>query len=169
MTIYYKPTQLESYVSEIFKSLHIYDPTQINKIYIANKLGIYLEYSRYKPFAHEEDDFKLINIYKFSSKKEQREQFYHELDHILRHSGDQLKLPKLMTDWQEWDCKSFMLYAAIPYHMIHFLGDVEYGNSKHLSDTFGVTENLIVERILQIKQRRELHLIESRYVSSCIY
>lgn len=161
MTKYYNPTSLEQYVSTIFKKLQIYEPSQISKVYIAEKLGIYLEFSKYKPVAHEDGDFKYINIHKYATKKVQREQFYHELNHLLRHSGDQLELPKLMTDWQEWDCKSFMLYAAIPYHMIHFIKEFEYGNIKHLSDNFGVTENLIVERLRQIKRRRELHLLES--------
>lgn len=169
MTIYYKPTNLESYVSESLKKLHIYEPGQIDKSYIAEKLGIYLSYSACKPFAHEEDDFKLINLNKFAPKKIQREHFYHELDHILRHAGNQMTLPKAMVDWQEWDCKNFMLYAAIPYHMIHYLQPFEYGNIKHLSDTFGVTENLIVERLEQIKRRREMYLLESRHVQTCIY
>ena len=169
MTIYYKPTNLENYVSESFKKLHIYEPGQIDKSYIAEKLGIYLTISEHKPFAHEEDNFRLINIHKYAPKKVQREQFYHELDHILRHAGDQLSLPKPMIDWQEWDCKNFMLNAAIPYHMIHFISDYEYDNIKHLSDAFGVTENLIVERLQQIKRRREMYLLESRHVPPCIY
>lgn len=159
MTLYYKPTNLEHYVSTIFEKIGIYEPHDISKQYIADELDITLDFTKYKAVAHEEDDFKYINLYKNATKKEQREQFYHELNHILRHSGDQLKLPKLMTDWQEWDCKNFMLYAAIPFHMIHYIN--EYGNSKHLSNLFGVTENLIVERLLQIKERRELYLIES--------
>lgn len=169
MTIYYKPTNLESYVSKIFIRLHIYEPSQIDKNSIAEKLGIYLEYSYHKPYAYEEDDFKLINIQKNAPRKVQREQFFHELDHILRHAGNQLTLPKAYVDRQEWDCKNFMLNAAIPYHMIHYLQPHEYGNIKHLSDTFGVTENLIVERLQQIKRRREMYLLESSHVPTCIY
>ncbi|WP_458414559.1 ImmA/IrrE family metallo-endopeptidase [Schinkia sp. CFF1] len=169
MTILYKPTTLEHYVSDSFKKLQIYQPHQINKSYIAEKLGIYLTFSDKKPFAHEEDDFKLINIDKYASKKVQREQFYHELCHIFRHAGNQLTLPKPFSDWQEWDCHNFMLYAAIPYHMIHYLQPYEYGNIKHLSDTFGVTENLIVYRLKQIKRRREMYLLESSHVQTCIY
>lgn len=169
MTKLYKPTRLEHYVSESFKKLGIYEPSQINKSYIAEKLGIYLEYSHHKPYAYEEDDFKLINIQKNAPRKVQREQFFHELDHILRHAGNQLTLPKAYIDRQEWDCKNFMLNAAIPYHMIHFISDYEYDNIKHLSDAFGVTENLIVERLQQIKRRREMYLLESRHVPPCIY
>ncbi|HHY72245.1 MAG TPA: ImmA/IrrE family metallo-endopeptidase [Bacillus bacterium] len=165
----YKPTRLEHYVSTIFKNLHIYQPYEIDKIYIADKLEIKLEYSRHKPFAYEEDDFKFINIDKYETKKGQREQFYHELCHILRHAGDQLKMPKPFTDRQEWDAKNFMLNAAIPYHMIHLINDDEYVNIKHLSDTFLVTENLIVERLKQINRRREMYLLESRYLQTCIY
>jgi hypothetical protein len=159
MTLY-KPTRLEQYVSELFKKIHIYEPSQISKRFIAEKLGIYLDFSEHKPVAYEDYDFKYINIYKYSTKKEQREQFYHELTHLLRHAGNQLELPNLMVEWQEWDCKNFMLYAAIPYNMINYVYEYD-GNIKYLSDLFGVTENLIVQRLLQIKERRELYLLES--------
>lgn len=157
MTKLYNPTTFENYVSNIFEKLSIYEPQQIDERYIANKLDIELVYSNFKPFAEEDEElnFRMINLNQYETKKVQREQFYHELNHILRHAGDQLTLPKTMIEWQEWDCKNFMLYAAIPYHMINLLKENEYTNIKHLSDAFGVTENIIEERLFQIKNRKE--------------
>lgn len=156
----YKPTTLEEYISELFIRLRILEPQHIDENYISKKLNIHLEYSLQKPYAYEDDDIKIINLYMNSTKKEQREQFYHELCHHLRHAGYQLVTNKLFREWQEWDSNKFVLLAAIPYHMLNHISLNDCLEINKLSNTFGVPEELCEKRVEYIYNRIEARKLE---------
>ncbi|WP_234541377.1 tyrosine-type recombinase/integrase [Paenibacillus pseudetheri] len=44
--------------------------------------------------------------------------FFHELCHVIRHSGDQRWMPDLFREAQEIDADRFALYATIPFFML---------------------------------------------------
>ncbi|MFC7321066.1 ImmA/IrrE family metallo-endopeptidase [Halobacillus campisalis] len=83
----------------------------------------------------------------------QREQFFHEFCHALRHVGKQTMMPEAFRELQERDARNFTLYAALPYHMIkeYNLKDPEIIG--RLSLDFKVAPELYVERLDQIQRR----------------
>lgn len=159
----YKPTTLEKWVSKLYKTMGIYEPTDIEERKIARYLGIHLTYSDKRCFARDEGRFKLINISKVLDKETQREIFYHELCHILRHAGYQYKLmPKAFRELQEWDAEHFTRYAAIPFHM---LKDIDFKSPTlvyDMSKTFKVSEEVCkyrVEHIYRNAQPKETYTV----------
>ncbi|WP_236611096.1 ImmA/IrrE family metallo-endopeptidase [Halalkalibacterium ligniniphilum] len=64
------------------------------------------------------EEIKLIAVNSTLEKEVQREQFYHELAHILRHARRQIMMPKAFRELQEWDANNFTRYAALPLHML---------------------------------------------------
>ncbi|WP_028982761.1 ImmA/IrrE family metallo-endopeptidase [Sporolactobacillus terrae] len=120
MNYYYRTLSLDQSVSKLLKDMGIHKPHEISEKRICFKLGIHLVYSNRRCYSIDEDDFKLINIDNRLPKPKQREAFFHELCHVLRHSGNQLngQIPKPFINLQEYDAKRFTQYAAIPLHMI---------------------------------------------------
>jgi len=83
---------------------------------------------------------------------EQREQFFHELCHILKHVGHQSMLPKAFRELQEWDANNFTMYAALPYFMVKQYDFEDPYLIQHLAIDFKVSEDLCKKRIEQIKR-----------------
>ncbi|RWZ60871.1 ImmA/IrrE family metallo-endopeptidase [Halobacillus fulvus] len=89
------------------------------------------------------------------SKPMQREQFFHELCHAIRHVGKQTMMPDAFRELQERDARHFTLYAALPYHMIkeYDLNDPEL--IERWAYDFNVSFELCEERLEQIKRRSD--------------
>lgn len=152
MKYIYRPTALESWVSSFYRNLNIYTPEDLDEKTIAAALNIFLYRRELPPLAYEEGRFKSITIDCRASLEEQREQFYHELCHILRHAGYQTgMMPKAFRELQEWDARHFVRYAAIPYHMLRFIDFSEPDFLLVAAKRFGITPALCQERIQKIK------------------
>ncbi|MGG0718367.1 ImmA/IrrE family metallo-endopeptidase [Robertmurraya massiliosenegalensis] len=144
----YYPFPLDKWVSRLYKSIGIYNPEDIEERKIAKMLGIHLTYSDKRSFARDEGNFKLININKYLDKKKQREIFYHELCHILRHSIYQYKImPTAFREIQEWDANHFARYAALPFHMLKFFDFKSPTLISELSNTFKISEDICQYRV----------------------
>ncbi|WP_371809544.1 ImmA/IrrE family metallo-endopeptidase [Halobacillus sp. Marseille-Q1614] len=117
------------------------------------KYQIFIHYkpheSRYTRFGRYEE----IVINSTKDPLIQREQFFHEFCHALRHVGKQTMMPEAFRELQERDARNFTLYAALPYHMIkkYNLQDPEI--IERLSQDFKVSPSLCVERLDQIQRR----------------
>ncbi|RDY69143.1 ImmA/IrrE family metallo-endopeptidase [Halobacillus trueperi] len=85
----------------------------------------------------------------------QREQFFHEICHAIRHDGKQTMMPEAFRELQERDAWHFTLYAALPYHMIkrYDLDDPELLD--RWAFDFKVSNELCEERLGQIKRRSD--------------
>lgn len=97
--------------------------------------------------------YKAISLDSRCTIKEQREQFFHELCHILRHVGHQSMLPEAFRELQEWDANNFTMYAALPYYLVK---QYDLNNEyiiQDLSYDFKVTEELCVKRLQNIKRK----------------
>jgi Zn-dependent peptidase ImmA (M78 family) len=147
----YHPTALESWVSRFYRNLNIYTPEDLDEETIAYALDIYLSRKDISSFSYEEGKFKSITIDRRTSPEEQREQFYHELCHILRHAGRQSMMPEAFRELQEWDARHFVRYAAIPFHMLRYIDFNEPDFLLLMAKKFGVTPILCKERIQKIK------------------
>lgn len=114
----YFPTALEDWFTDQYIKLQIKTSQDIDIELLAYKYNIFIHYkpmlARYDIF----EGYKAIIIDSRCKPEEQREQFLHELCHILRHVGHQSMMPKYFRELQEWDANQFMMYAVLPYFII---------------------------------------------------
>ncbi|MDL4842791.1 ImmA/IrrE family metallo-endopeptidase [Aquibacillus rhizosphaerae] len=163
----YTTTALEDWVSNWYQRIGINNPKQINLKYIARYYDVFIHQkempARYDVFGR----YQAITLDSRTSVIEQREQFFHEFAHILRHCGNQSMLPDAFRQLQEWDARHFTMYAALPYHMLH---NYEWDNPcliEDLAHDFRVSENLCLERIEKIKRNNSTNFhIETMYAKA---
>lgn len=152
----YKTTALEDWVTDFYLRLKIKNPRQINEDYIARIYSIFINRHPLPSYHKVVGNFRGIYIDIRKSKAQQREIFFHEFAHILRHSGIQTMLPSAFRELQEWDARHFTKYAAIPHHMLQF---IDFGDEYIIDQTanlFKVTPELCEERLEQIYNRMGL-------------
>ncbi|MEK4973607.1 ImmA/IrrE family metallo-endopeptidase [Niallia sp. FSL R7-0648] len=136
---------------KMYKNMNIYKPEDIDIRKIANYFRIHLKFSTNRSYSFQNGNFMIININKSLNNMEQREVFFHELCHLLRHCGNQYKnMPKAFRDLQEWDAEHFTRYAAIPYHMLKLINWKSGSLITDLNKIFCVSENICLERINHI-------------------
>lgn len=158
----YKPTFIEQWVIDTLKSADIIYPSDLEPDRVARAFRI--DYSVWPGITCSYLDscgnafiMESYAVYNTGF----RDQFFHELGHVLRDAGDQLSMPKLYREYQEWDANLFALYAAVPFHMIDF----ERGYTIcSIMEEFNVSENLANKRIEDI--RRKIFL-ERQFQSEC--
>ncbi|MFP7469972.1 ImmA/IrrE family metallo-endopeptidase [Niallia taxi] len=149
---YYQTTALEDWVTNFYLKLNIHSPQDINEDYIAREQRIFLHRKRIAPFFQIVGRYRGITIDLRETKNKQREVFFHELCHILRHSGNQGMMNKAFRELQEWDTKNFTKYAAIPHHMISYIPLYDENVIEQMANMFKVTPELCEERLNQIKK-----------------
>ena len=149
----YTTTALEDWVSTWYKNRKFDYPVDLKLRKIAMQYEIFIHYkpldTRYARFGR----YKEIVINSTLSNVYQREQFFHELCHAIRHVGKQTMMADAFRELQERDATHFTLYAALPYHMVrrYNLEDPEILD-RWVHD-FKVSYELCEERLNQIKRR----------------
>lgn len=151
--ITYPTTALEDWVTNFYLRLGIRSPGQINETVIARRLNIFIHRKPRSSFNEIYGRYMGISIDSRETLEIQREMFFHELCHILRHSGIQSMMPEAFRELQEWDARNFTLYAAIPYHMLHFIDLEQIDPVGDMAYMFKVSYDLAEERLEQIKRR----------------
>jgi Zn-dependent peptidase ImmA (M78 family) len=159
--MHYKTTALEDWVTNFYSTQRITSPKQmeIKKIALNNRIFINL-----KPrpsYCLVNGNYKGIYLDNRVSEQRRNEMFYHELCHIMRHTGSQFLMSNEFRKLQEWDANNFTLYAAIPHHMIHSIPFGEPGYIEETARIFKVTPELAMKRIQQILERKQLESIYS--------
>lgn len=149
----YTQTYLEDFIDNLYTRLNIYTPQDISEEYISTRLGIMLIRESGPAFHTHICGTDVIYVDDRLSLKEQREQFFHELCHVLRHVGNQSLIPLSLRELQELDAKRFTKCAAIPFDMVKDWDLWSENIIQKASDTFGVTEELCEQRLLQIRNR----------------
>lgn len=153
MKLYYYTTDLEDRVTKLYKNLNIQYPHDIDENYIARKLRIFIHRKPQESFYEVVGRYRGITIDVRVNKEKQREMFFHELGHILRHYGSQSSMPVSFRQYQEWDATNFMKYALIPYHMLHFIDFHDPNVIDKTAKLFCVTPELCEKRLIQIENR----------------
>lgn len=157
----YYPTPLESWISKLYKSLGMYSPKDIDEKTIAHFFRIFLYYKEMKAIAYENGRFKSITLDSRMDRTQQRESFFHELCHILRHVGWQAgMMPAAFRELQEYDSRNFTRYAAIPFHMLHTFDIRDPNIVTHMSEAFTVSPGLVHERLERIKYSAVSRIME---------
>ncbi|TRM08778.1 ImmA/IrrE family metallo-endopeptidase [Lentibacillus cibarius] len=164
MAYEYRPFQVEKWISRFYYKIGIVNPEDIDERTITKHLGIHLTYKEKRSFSAEDGQFKLINIDSRLSGQEQREHFYHELCHVLRHYGSQLLMPKAFIELQEFDAKRFTRYAAIPFDMLKLFDLKSPYIVQNMAYRFNISEKICKERLDGIhrnkKPKKDISMIE---------
>jgi hypothetical protein len=149
----YLTSALEDWVTSFYTRLRILQPTQIKIEYIARMNDIFIHYKQIPAFHEVIGRYRGISLDSRETNEVQREMFFHELCHILRHCGVQSMMPAVFREMQERDARHFTRYAAIPYHMIQFIDIKDPYVIDQMVDKFKVTPDLCQERLEQICNR----------------
>ena len=148
----YLTTPLEDWVTDLYKQMQIFKPKDIKEEKFARYFEIFLRYKAGNAF-YINGRFKSITIDSRLTTQIQRQIFFHELCHILRHAGNQSLMPSAFRELQERDARHFTRYAAIPYHMLNQIDMDSPYVIEEMSDTFKVTSELCLERLIQIQNK----------------
>jgi Zn-dependent peptidase ImmA (M78 family) len=149
----YHTTALEDWVTNLYTRLRILQPRHIKEKYIAQKFEIFILKNPIPSTFLVRGRFQGIYLDTRVSKEEQKEHFFHELCHILRHVGCQSMMPKTFQELQEWDARNFVRYAAIPHHMINYIDFKDEYVVENTANLFKITPELAEERLNQIKHK----------------
>ncbi len=93
-----------------------FTPNDLDIDKIALSFGVDIVY--YDKTTFSENEERVIFIDNRNDRTEQRKVFFHELSHVIRHSGDQRWMPNLFREAQEIDAERFALYATILFFML---------------------------------------------------
>lgn len=164
----YKTTALEDWITERYLRMNIKEAPDINIKRIARIYDISIHYkpmpARYDIFGR----YRGIVLDSRVSVPEQREQFFHESCHVLRHVGHQSMMTKAFRELQEWDANRFTMYAALPYYMVKNYNFEDPQIIINLAHNFKVTEDLCKKRMEHIKRNilmnPSLYLKRNKYI-----
>ncbi|MET3846844.1 ImmA/IrrE family metallo-endopeptidase [Paenibacillus sp. OAE614] len=162
---YYKQTALEEFIAERYISHSLLKPDDLDIHQIADCFKIEIYYDNCIPCSDNEKRVIFLNLkYK---ERELREIFFHELCHVLRHVGDQRRLPSLFKEGQEVEADQFKFYAAIPFHIINNLPVPQQRGQaiKYIADTFQVTKEFAEKRLDQLERRELQGKIDAAFVN----
>ncbi|WP_026577135.1 ImmA/IrrE family metallo-endopeptidase [Bacillus sp. SB49] len=149
----YTTTDLEDWVSNWYIKYRITHPNEIDIKKLAMRYEIFIHYkdmdSKYVRFGR----YREIVLDTKLDTTTQREQFFHELCHAIRHVGKQTMMPEAFRELQERDARHFTLYAALPYHMVKNYDLEDPDLLDRWAYDFKVSYELCEERLEQIKRR----------------
>ncbi|UOY92869.1 ImmA/IrrE family metallo-endopeptidase [Ectobacillus sp. JY-23] len=152
--LYFPTTPLEDWITAFYKRIGVKQPKDLNIDYIADQCNVLLLRERTESYRIDNDFIQIIVLDERLSPQKQREVFFHELCHMLRHYGNQGIMPESFRQLQEWDAVRFTKCAAIPIHMLQY---IRLENNRDIiadmSEMFKVTPRLCKERLNQIRNR----------------
>lgn len=148
----YRTTPLEDWVIAFYKRIGIKKPADLQIDVIAERCNVILLSKETESYYIMNDYMRIVIVDSRLPFEQQRESFFHELCHILRHEGMQGIMPPLFRDWQEWDAVNFTKYAAIPLHMLQYIR-LDRDPIVEMSRLFKVTPELCQKRLEQIHNR----------------
>lgn len=161
----YFKTPMEQWIEEQYRANGVLKPLDLDIDRIAMIFGVDIVYCDNSPFSENED--KVIFIDRRDDYIEQRKIFFHELCHVIRHSGDQRWMPELFREAQENDANRFALYAMIPFFMIEQL-QLPANRSEVISllvSEFQIHLDFAKLRLKQVEDR----ITESKFLSTYTY
>lgn len=131
-------THLEDYVNNLYKSLSISDPYQLDIDLIAKKLRLDVFYGN--------ASFRLNDniMIKKTTRQKEWQSFGHELCHFLRHVGNRFSVNRLFKDLQEYQADYFSYHFCVPTFMLQKLKEV---NVYVIMNLFNVEEDFAARRL----------------------
>lgn len=154
MIPFYQPTDTELLICDLYQTIDINHPHEIDIEQIAALWGADIVYYEGKPDAYWDEDGSVIFLHKDDPIRKQRSDFFHELSHIVKHEGDQDELPGLFVDLQETQAWHFALIASMPYYLLP--SPIEMTWSEYiglLANEFNLPIEMATDRAKQIMAR----------------
>ena len=165
----YTYSHLEDWIENFYREIDITIPEQINFEYIAEMLGIRVYFKPVPSFS-----FKYYGKYRIvlderKNRKEQWNDFAHELCHVLKHYGNQFIMNKMFRQLQEFQANNFMYHFCIPTFMLlkMTLPQLESEAIKLIGDTFNVTYPFAAKR-LEMYKRKQFSLLLNKTITKQI-
>lgn len=149
----YTTTHLEDWVANWYIKKGFLTPKQLKVAKIAQRMDIFLHRKPKSSSYLIHGRYKGITLDSREDLLTQKEHFYHELSHILRHVGIQSMMPEAFRELQERDARHFTLYAALPFHMVSKYDLSDPYIVDRWVDDFKVTPALCEKRLQIIKER----------------
>lgn len=153
---HYCPSELECWINEKYQQDGIYSPHEMDVERIAALFGVDVMYYMGPSFADWKDgQYSVIFLNKLLKVDKQREAFFHELCHPLRHVGHQKHAPTGLMELQEIQAEIFQLYASMPFYILNNYEEILRSNNcvPILSAEFSLPEALVKRRLEQIISR----------------
>jgi len=115
----YRPSETELWISGLYQQNGILQPKDLTISAVSEIFSVKVSYYDGPVFAEwEEDNYAFIFLNRNKSQEEQKNDFFHELCHPLRHVGRQNELPLLFQELQEMQAAQFQLLAAMPVYLV---------------------------------------------------
>lgn len=153
----YTYNSVEDYVNKMYKAIGVYHSRQLVIKTIAARLGLTIIYVRMESTHYG----NVIYLDNRLTDSEQWQDFGHELCHVLWHAGNQLVMPPLYRDYQEWKAFNFGMHVCVPTFMLDnmsFPRDFE-GAVLLVQETFNVTYEFAEMRLGKFVQQKESRTI----------
>jgi Zn-dependent peptidase ImmA (M78 family) len=151
----YQTTPLEDDIRNLYQSLGIIDPYQLDMINIAEKLNVWVHFMAMESKAINRNGLYSMVIDNRLSPPEQWQDFGHELCHVLRQGGNQTDMPMEFLMFQETKADNFALDFCVPSFMLISLSLPQQRSEavKYVSDIFNVTLDFANKRLAHIERR----------------
>jgi Zn-dependent peptidase ImmA (M78 family) len=151
----YHLTPLEEAIRKLFINIDIFRPTQLDLCDIANRLGIYADFSPGKSGSFKMGLDYIIKINSLLSREEQWQTFGHEICHFLWHKGCQLKISESFKELQERNARNFAFQFCVPTFMILDQDIPKYRSQfvYNVAEQFNVTHKFADKRVLHYEKQ----------------
>jgi len=159
-------TRTEDFIYNLLKSFQIEDPFQLTLENISALIMLPVRYWEFTSEASYRNGVYVLFLDENLTKQEQWQDFAHELCHILFHAGNQLHMPVMFRELQEWQATSFAFHFCIPAYL---LDKINLPNNKReaikvIADNFGVEYEFAEERLEKWLQQREGYLFHEKLI-----
>lgn len=148
----YQFTQLEEDIKNLYESLRIFTPSEIDMYYIANEMDVWIHQHHDESTVYKSrNGLYSIFLDERLSPQKQWQDFGHEFCHVLKHVGNQHKLKIMFRQLQENQANNFMYHFCVPTFMLLDLEVNNYMNISEgvefISNTFNVTHEFAKVRL----------------------
>ncbi|PSL41751.1 uncharacterized protein DUF955 [Salsuginibacillus halophilus] len=143
-------THLETWLMKEYENRGIYDVEDLSISRLSEAFGIMVDSTDCKTKAVFDSEFAVIFINENETHVKQRQLFFHEFGHVLRHYGDQRYMNDSFINLQERQVYHFSLYAAMPENLFIRCATVD-----EAAKVFELPKGMVADRFDQI-QRKQL-------------
>ncbi|OMD05721.1 ImmA/IrrE family metallo-endopeptidase [Paenibacillus sp. FSL R5-0636] len=149
----YFKTPLEQWIEDRYQENGIFRPSDLTIEKVSRIFNTEVIYYEHTSFSDNEE--RIIFLNKYEEENLLRKFFFHELCHVVRHSGDQRWMPSLFRDAQENEADFFSLYTSIPFYIFQSL---PLPNNKNeaigfIAHEFKMPLEIAKKRFQQIEER----------------
>jgi Zn-dependent peptidase ImmA (M78 family) len=145
-------TLLEEKVKELYRELDIQSPQNLNMQYICNELNIKFKMWEFGSESGTIHNQPYICIDKNLGICEQWFDFAHELGHVIKHCGNQHRLPAIFVDYQEKQANNFAEHFLVPTFILEKMNFPPFQSEQnifYMMKLFPVSRTVAKKRLLQ--------------------